>query len=334
MSVCSLRVVGAGTAAAIAVKALHLYGGCESGEPETSAAAGLSHYVTLNEPTLFLIREMFGHSVVELIHRRSNLLGERIVAWDGSEVHRIPAPGVLISTDDLADCLEATDNDASANEAEHLTLFARGRKHNDGQPVGSRFGFQWDGLPDSPTDRAIAYTVAVEGGWGMYAGTPGPGATLQVVVPAGAPAAQEIAERVLHALQQLGALKATDIASCSLGATRAVQVAPQLSTAFKSGVLALGDELMALDPLSGDGIGHCLRTAVLYAAFASRYGLQSLVNNPSVADRINTAFIHHLLNCERFYMQIHHRQIWDQVIAEMHNRRIELGAASSVLKGV
>jgi flavin-dependent dehydrogenase len=99
-----------------------------------------------------------------------------------------------------------------------------------------------------------------------------------------------------------------------------IPIAPSYSAdAVTIDRLRVGDALMGLDPLCGDGIGHGTRSAVLAVAVAN----SREVTVPSEAAlahftaRTGSAFRTHVFHCQGYYSSISHSERWRKELRRM-----------------
>ena len=97
-------------------------------------------------------------------------------------------------------------------------------------------------------------------------------------------------------------------------ATSEIPIAPSFHTQpILAGRLPVGDALMTLDPLCGDGVGHGVKSAILAVAVAN-----SAAVTVSTEDALKhfdfqttSAFASHLKHCHRYYSRIRYAAPWE-----------------------
>jgi flavin-dependent dehydrogenase len=112
---------------------------------------------------------------------------------------------------------------------------------------------------------------------------------------------------------------------------------PRLATTLcTSGSIAVGDAAMTLDPMSGNGIGNGLRSALLAAAVIEAAGRETTPRDcfDHYAQRLQNAMRSHVQTCVAFYGQAAHAVDWhdeiDAMVEALHRLPSEQ-AASFVL---
>ena len=104
-------------------------------------------------------------------------------------------------------------------------------------------------------------------------------------------------------------------------------VAPSYTVgAFTPKRLAIGDALMTLDPLCGDGVGHGVKSAVLAVAVANSAsaGVSEDAAIAHYRSRAVFAFRTHLRHCRDYYSSIRHPEYWRSEVEAIDAAESEL----------
>lgn len=280
----------------------------------TGNRAHLPPAVLVNPPTCDLLRGLWRDPGVLAGGRR---VRHRIVRWAGQAPVHLPDPGLAIETQLLLDRLEDTivkrrTGVFSEDPIESKWLFdARGR------PPQGDAGHQWAGsrhvmaavaTVDAGTVRQdIFTTTSVHAGWVSTLPLTRDAILVQAMVPQPAGGA---ADREAHApyviddmLSDAGLTALTD----RLGPIVAMPAAPGIMTGTPApGRLPVGDRALAVDPISGDGVGHGVRSALLAVAtvLAITGGHPPSEVLKHYRDRHRMAFHAHLRHCLHLYGQL------------------------------
>lgn len=150
--------------------------------------------------------------------------------------------------------------------------------------------------PDQP--ERVCWMDAAGAGWSFLAPT-GPGhALIQAMVPGPVGDAAPVLAALLHDTGQALRLRQLPHAV----ATKAA--GPAIATELcRPGLIRAGSAAIRLDPLSGTGAGHAIRTGVLAAAVlhAIRSGTPESVALAHYDNRVRGAFTEHLAICRNMY---------------------------------
>ena len=134
--------------------------------------------------------------------------------------------------------------------------------------------------------------------WVMVAPTPEGGLTVQAITQAqDRSSLREYVEEVFWNLGKCPNLNLIEPSSFT-------SVAPQLGEAWSAESFTIGDELLALDPLAGDGIGSTIRTSVWLAGTLRSRSLDAVTAQAIFNGRINTAFQNHISTTARYYQYL------------------------------
>ena len=250
---------------------------------------------------------------------------ERAVSWEAArDVEVLPSPGIALDIDDLIQRLEAglslppSAADATSDAAWIVDTRPGSTGPSDADSPMCAFGdrhawfSQVELRTDSRDDLCIMESVA--DGWAFLLPTGGGLASLQFVsipscVPPPSPAEVGAATRAIRdAIGNVGAW--SDPIPCMPRARL-----PPTS----AGRLAVGEGALAFDPISGDGVGHALRGAVLAATT-----LDDIVSGKETAeclhDYANTlrrAMAQHLRTCLGLYRDAPLAAAWRKEIGAM-----------------
>ena len=276
--------------------------------------------VTLNMPTLMLIEDLFGPGSVSRLAMSGTMLERRIVGWTDDAPIAVDDQALVVPLTAFLGLDPDESKDPDHRTRPDLMVEAYGRRANGGQAAGSRFAFIWRSDDIALPARDTSFIQAVTGGWVFVAAVPEGGAMIQAVTPSDDfDHARTIA---LHALERLP----LDVMNSDALAPSPFRfdASPRLAPDHADGRAAIGDQAIALDPVSGDGIGHILRAAVLLGAL-----LKDDHHNLSKAmtiyqARLRASFIAHLETCERYYSRIVAPDQWSSVVWAMRKRRLAL----------
>ena len=313
-----IGVLGAGPAATIAASVFRRAGLSAStiDEPAPSDA----RLVTLNLPTLMLIDDLFGSDAVTRMAALGVTIKRRVVGWtDGPPVpvdeHALIVP--LSAFTELEPGITALPDRQPVPD---LIVEAYGRHANDGEVAGARFAFVWRLADVVLSERDACFIQAVSGGWVFAAPAPDGGTMIQVVTPSDdGDKARAVLSRALTTLP-LEIMVDEDLATSPFR----FDGAPRLARDRTDGRAAIGDQAIALDPVSGDGIGHILRAAVLLSALLKDDPRFASSTKALYQTRLRKSFIAHLETCERYYSQIVAPEAWSSAVWAMRKNRLAL----------
>jgi hypothetical protein len=314
-----IDIKGGGPAAAIVAAVFKTVGLQTSSIRRPSL--GDARLITLNGPTLMLIKDLFGNTVFDKLLQQGVMLEHRVLAWKlGDDPIAVNDKALLVPLNTLTKLFHGQEELKSSGPLE-LTVEAYGRSENKGASAGLRWAFVWHLHDLVLPNQLTCYLQAVDGGWVFLA--PSPKGTLVQLITAGADTelARGIAAKAITmALPQMkNAYFGLDSEPHQFDAS------PRFNEARNMDVAIIGDQVLALDPISGDGIGHILRSAVLLASLVK--GGHHHAASPGIDiyyARLRRTLISHLTTCEQYYQQINVSNIWGKVIADMRRERLRL----------
>lgn len=310
-----VNVEGSGPGASI-VSAVLKTVGLQTSSIQTSSV-GDARLVTLNGPTLFLIKDLFGRAVFKKLLQLSTDLKHRVLAWEvGAEPVIVNDHALLVPLNDLTELFHGKEM-VGSNKPPELTVEAHGRSANEGEPAGARWAFVWFLQDLVLPDQTSCYLQAVDGGW-MFLAPSLKGTLVQVTTPD-----SDIESGRNIALKAIAQALPSSSASCfSLDSTpHQFDASPRFNNIQNKDAVMIGDQMMALDPISGDGIGHILRSAILLASLV-KGGYHNTAGGIDIYyARLRHTYISHLATCEKYYQQINASNMWNRVIEDMQNQR-------------
>ena len=313
-----IDVKGAGPAASI-VAAVFKTVGLQTSSIQFSSFAD-ARLVTLNGPTLMLIKDLFGNTVFEKLVQLGTILEHRVLAWKiGDDPVPVKDKALLVPLNALAKIFQGQE-ELKSSEPLEMTVEAYGRSANKGASAGTRWAFIWHLHDLTLPNQTSCYLQAVDGGW-MYMAPSSKGTLVQLITTV---AETELARNIaVKAITQ--ALPSSSYSCLSLDSEpHQFDASPRLNKARNKDTVIIGDQAMALDPISGDGIGHILRAAVLLASLI-KGGHHNTVSGINIYyARLRRTYISHLATCEKYYQQINVSNIWGKVIADMRSQRLRL----------
>jgi hypothetical protein len=148
-------------------------------------------------------------------------------------------------------------------------------------------------------DDATTWMESTPRGWVFMAPRNGARAMVQAVVPA---AAADPRAQLLALLGETRAIR--DQVGGHLDDVRIFATAPALAEPLcRPGWIAVGEDAVRLDPLSGEGTGYALRTAILAASVLDGIasGLPAAEGLAHYRARLHVTFAAHLRACLAFY---------------------------------
>ncbi len=307
-----MKVVGSGAAAALVAACFDQVDfAVVSDEKDFKQSPPL---VVLNEGTLSLIKDLIGTAELTHMQTAGQMLTERVVIW-GEYTERVHAPSLLIPPVDIV--TEIRKHKPAGTCALEPTINVRGRGFNTGEAAGPRFAFAWPSVPGILPISSAFYIVAVEQcGWAFIAPTDKGHVIVQTVI------ADEDSAAALYvgsqALARIGI--DSDLSGyCMIGS---IDAAPRFGTPFTKDEPCAGDELIALDPICGDGIGHALRAGVLLAALYQQVDCDHEWREAIYTNRIRRSFVAHLRACEAHYSMFASAPQWNDLIWTMRRTRL------------
>ena len=254
----------------------------------------------------------------------THVVRERAVWWGPADrCETVSAPGIAIGVDDLVQRLRARlhlpQNVASADrEAAWIvdarpcsthhnnvaTIHAFGRRHASIAPASLR--------ANSRTDVCIMESI--ERGWVFLLPIGAGQAALQFISVSEASA-------LLNASEIVAATRMIRDAVATVGLwTGFVPCMPKARLPpARPGQIAIGEAALAFDPISGDGVGHALRGAVLAAtvlqAIADGKPMRNCLDD--YASTLRRAMTQHLSICLRLYADVPRAAGWPEELVAM-----------------
>jgi flavin-dependent dehydrogenase len=264
--------------------------------------------VVLTDAALELLQSVWKNQLQSsIVHR----LLERAVYWGYGEPAIVAHPSYAVDLWALREHLTTLALQAGVHQVEERdtaetefdwTIFAGGRNGNapgEARRFGSRHALSGQIELVAISHRQRCVMEAVPGGWLFLIPQQSGLGTIQAMVGAKVDdpcaALQRLLGRARHIPDLVGALSAE---------VRCLAAMPkQLVPPFGENWIAVGDAAMALDPVSGDGIGHGIRTALLAVAVldALAQGKPPTHYLEHYARRIQLAVVTHLAHCIASY---------------------------------
>ncbi|MDW9670853.1 hypothetical protein GOB27_30465 [Sinorhizobium meliloti] len=293
----------------------------------------LGRWVTLSVQTRRLIEDFWGCETI--LNSTSFALCGRRVMWSGDEADRIDEPLLAIETSSLAKAmlqrLRVADGSADvfhlgegaldhpALIAGSVVIDARGRY---GPPQkakrvqhGARCMRVWRSLQLKKTTTPFGEIFAGRGFWSFAFPIGANSISLQIATP----------RRYL--ISELCGLVRGGVSGQATLLTSVLRANPDIferesdeaSTAPSllvenpsSSYLPIGDALMTLDPLCGDGTGHGIKSALIATGVLNSMNVtvpDALALSHFVA-RSRFAYGTHLKHCRRFYLSMKYSSCW------------------------
>ena len=313
-----VNIKGAGPAASIVASVFKTVG-LQTRSNQTSSFSD-TRLVTLNGPTVMLIEDLFGKKLFHELVQLGTILEHRVSVWKlGDDPIIVKDRTLLVPLNALTKLFQGQE-ELERNEPLELTVEAYGRSANKGSPAGLRCAFVWHLQDLVLPDQMSCYLQAVDGGWVFLAPSP-KGTLVQSITPvADTELARSItAKAITRALPQMKK-------SCSglVNEPHQFDASPRFNKSRNKKTVIIGDQVMALDPLSGDGIGHILRAAVLLASLIKGGHHHTASGIDIYYARLRRTYISHLATCEQYYKQINVSKIWSKVVTDMRSQRLHL----------
>lgn len=314
----TIGILGAGPAATIAASVFRRVGLSAStiNEPAPLDA----RLVILNQPTLMLIDDLFGAGTVARMAAAGQTIKRRVVGWTDGAAVPVDEQALIVPLSAFATLEPGDAAFPRSQSVPDLIVEAYGRRANGGEVAGARFAFVWRLQDTVLSERDSCFIQAVTGGWVFVASAPDGGLMIQVVAPSdNVDEARAILARALALLP----LEIMADEALSLTPFR-FDAAPRLAPDHTEGRAAIGDQAIAFDPVSGDGIGHILRAAVLLGALLKDDHSYASSTRMLFRSRLRKSFIAHLETCECYYSQIVDRESWSSIVWAMRRNRLAL----------
>jgi flavin-dependent dehydrogenase len=292
--------------------------------------------VVVGQPTADLLLELW--QADETLFGGAHRLKGRVIQWEGAaSPSHSAAPAVAMPVDvlrqRLVDCGKAAGvrivapRQADPDEYD-LVVLAGGRELvSEGSiAFGRRHGVVASVKlsPRARTDRTVMESVP--GGW-LFLIPVGLGRGVMQAVFAGEPHA-DLPQLLVHS-QAIRPL-VEEIRDDAAGFAAQPRLAATLCT---SRSIAVGDAAMTLDPMSGNGIGNGLRSAILAAAVIEAAGRETAPQAcfDHYTRRLHTAMRSHVQTCVDFYARAAHASDWRGEIDAMNAALDRLPPAPDVL---
>ena len=314
----TIGVLGAGPAAAIAASVFRRVGLSASTIDEPAPVD--ARLVTLNLPTLMLIDDLFGSGRAARMAALGVTIKRRVVGWTEGGPVPVDEHALIVPLNAFAELEPGPRALPDRQSIPNLIVEAYGRHANEGDIAGARFAFVWRLADAVLSERDTCFIQAVTGGWVFITPAPDGGAMIQVVTPSDdVDEARAVLSRALADLP----LDIT-IDEASIPSPFCFDAAPCLARDRTDERVAVGDQAIALDPVSGDGIGHILRAAVLLGALLKDDPCFASSTKVLYQTRLRKSFIAHLETCERYYGQIADSNSWSSAVWAMRKNRLAL----------
>jgi hypothetical protein len=263
------------------------------------------------------------------LFRGAHRIRERAVCWNRKNgMEAVAAPGLVIAADELVRRLASrlTTESNGQDPAPFWIVHARAPQTGEFPPalreIGRRQAWIAPAMlaPRAHRDRCLMESV--ERGWLFLLPVSAERADLQYVsLPSHPPppAPEFVIEKttmIRHALSDIAPWRSP------------IACMPKVHlTPAQSGALAVGEGALAFDPISGDGVGHALRSVVLAAttldAIAKGQPADECLSE--YAATLHRAMAHHLKICLGLYNDAMHDPGWRAEIAAMRAEMAELG---------
>lgn len=313
-----IGVLGSGPAATIAASIFRRVG-LKARTMDQPALAD-ARLVALNLPTLMLIEDLFGAGSVSRMTASGAPLKRRIVGWTDDAAVPVDERALIVPLTVFAELEPDEFHDPDRQAMPDLTVEAYGRSANEGKSAGARFAFVWRPDDIALAERDTCYIQAVTGGWVFVAPAPEGGAMIQAIAPS-----DDVEDARALAARALARLPLNFTTSKALAPSPfRFDAAPRLAPDNIDGRATIGDQAIALDPVSGDGIGHIPRAAVLLGALLKDDHHHLSLAMTTYQARLRSSFIAHLETCERYYSRIVDPKGWSPVVWAMRKRRLAL----------
>jgi hypothetical protein len=314
----SAVVLGSGVAALTCARLLAVQGWRVHLESDGSSRP---IHLMLGEPTVALLARLWNDPS---LFAGARPIGARAVSWGAKpEFETLPAPGIAIAAADLARRLAARldlpQNVASDDREAAWIVDARtGSTHQDSAAPTHAFGRRHASIAqaslraNSRTD--VCVMESLERGWVFLLPIGAGQAALQFVSVPEAPALPGSSE-VVAATRMIGnAIENVDPWTGFVPCMPRARLPPA-----RPGQIAIGEVALAFDPISGDGVGHALRSVVLAAtvlqAIADGEPVQKCLDD--YANTLRRAMTQHLSICLGLYADAPRAGGWREEVVAM-----------------
>lgn len=322
---CKPRVVevhGAGPIGLTCAKILSDCGWSVSlfGEP-----LAISRPIALPAHTIGLIQKIWGEPITSLCE--SYPLESRLVAWSGIRSDCVEVSGVSIDTADLCSGLFRRLSgvkcaDIGMSDPESYVIQASGSpKSNSNLFAGERQLRMWKDVPSRLFDYRHAEILTGSGFWMFLLPTGKSKMSVQIASPNDHMDVDRISKRLTQAVPNSLSHSLIDLISDLTKSTSTkVGIAPKFGSSPASAIhLAAGDRAITFDPVSGDGTGQGIRSAVLSTAALNSLhsGQPSEPILQHISMRYAFAMKSHLQHCLEYYQSIIDPEPWVSEVKSM-----------------
>lgn len=313
-----VRIEGSGVAAAALAVLLARRG---FGVAHDLVVATGERIVAIPEDTVDLLRALFGFNLRQRIAARA-VTGRR-VAWEEAAFTDVESPGLVCDVGDVVRCLRETLPAATEGVASHEAewrVVAHGRSTAEPALAAGRRVAAVGAIASLPAfDMSKTLIAAVHDGWLFACPHPASGVALTWVTPPEHVEDSTVATAVDALWPGHGAL-------VRVSAHR-VPTAPCFDAQCAApGRLLVGDTVLAIDPLRGDGVGFALRGALLAQSVltAIAQGGDAARYLAHYRARLARAFRRHVEECIAHYARASNANVWQAEIARMTKSLAEL----------
>lgn len=323
------KILGAGIAG---LTGAHLLSRCGWTVDLTGSGPTPERWATLSSQTLKLIDKLWGSDI--LAESAHYPLQGRSVSWSGVDAHLVAEPLCAVELSSLTAAMRRSlaanlnqivflpDSRSAAAEMETadaaVIIEARGRAPSipaNRVRAGNRHMRVWSVLEMNSPAGAIAEIVTGRAFWSFAFPIAADLISLQIAVPR--PCSSAELRSMVHdvgaldgsvlrqATSQIPDLFERNSSDFSIAPT----LARDISTSKR---LAIGDALMTLDPICGDGVGQGVKSALLAVGVVNSAGA-TVTEEAAVAHfkaRSSYAFRVHLRHCAAYYGSVAHPECW------------------------
>jgi hypothetical protein len=295
----SARVSGSGVTALTCARLLGVQGWQIEHDPGGEARPV---HLLLGQATANLLAALWSDPA---LLRGAHRIRERAVYWNrGKAVAPVAAPGLVMAADELVRRLasRATIATSSRGSAPGWIVSAQAPQAGASSPAMREIGRRHAWIAHATLAQAAlrdrCLMESIDDGWLFLLPVGAGNADLQYVsLPSDAPppAPEFVIEKTTMIRQALSGIAPW---------RRPIACMPKVHLApARRGVLAVGEGALAFDPISGDGVGHALRSVVLAAttldAMATGRPVGDCLND--YAATLHRAMAHHLRICLDLY---------------------------------
>lgn len=285
-------------------------------------------HLLLGQTTASLLSALWNDST---LLEGAHPIRERAVRWGGaSQASVLAAPGIVVEAQELIRRLESRFefDDCSSESAEAWEVEAHPPRPGVASPmleIGRRHAWiaQVKLKSNGQVNRCAMETL--EWGWAFLLPVGDAKADLQFVSVPG-DVLQPEPEQVVAQSRMLGsAVAEIDSWLDPIASMPKFHPAPA-----RPGRLAVGEAALSFDPISGDGVGHALRGAVLAATTLDDIarGHSSSACIARYAETLRRAMTHHLEICLKLYGGAMSGQAWQHELDAMRSMLARLNSAN------